>query len=827
MKLYTNIKRQYNKDTNNKVKQLRKLNSTIIKAKNSITFLLRCRNSGLTPNFLLDATKNIEYMFENQGIMPYKIKETLTKYLDTLQMKLLNLMIDFKHNTLRKKEAERKENQLALITILSDEDHTLLRQSEENMDKKLELSIKQKHVKKFEKLRDRQREELQMHNNHHWFMNKTESDIPINTQWLLSLGDKFALPTTKADFPLFKFIADGESCIRTLDDREEQEIARMRFTTQIDRHINTHTDNKRDKAILNTVEQTRKFLNKNPNIIITNSDKGNKTVAISKTEYNDKMKTILGDMMTYRRLKKDPTTNLQQMNNDLVQKLHEQDVITLREKYTLTQRTAVAPRIYGLPKIHKENTPLRPICSSINSPSYNLCKYVIKILNNLTVHSKYNIKDAIQFKQKVNNMKLEPDEKLISFDVVSLFPSIPVDYAMKIIEGKWDIIRKHTSMTKELFLDIIRFCIKDNRYFVYDDKIFRQMKGMPMGSPASPVIADIVLEDLLDKCLNKMIIKPRLLTKYVDDIFAIVKTTEINKTLKLLNDAHKDIKFTMEEETDNKLAYLDTLIIRCGNEIKLDWYRKPMASGRLINFHSKHPKSVKINTARNFIRRVLAISDKIYHKANKHKIKTILTMNNFPSKVINGLIRDNNSTKNNKNDENEKIYKSIPYISKFSERIRSSNVIDEHKYAITMKTHNTVKNLYTNTKSKIDKYEKHNVIYQITCNGNNTENCDMKYVGTTKSKLKTRISGHKSNVKSQDSTKTALSAHCASRKHTPNFATTKILQQENNYNKRFTLEMLHISNTPRDKRLNFKTDTESLAHCYRHLIKREHSVNKR
>ena len=62
-----------------------------------------------------------------------------------------------------------------------------------------------------------------------------------------------------------------------------------------------------------------------------------------------------------------------------------------------------------------------------------------------------------------------------------------------------------------------------------------------MGAPA-PVIADIVMENLLDECMDKLTIKPRLLTKYVDDIFGIIDKNYIDETLKTLNAYHKDIK---------------------------------------------------------------------------------------------------------------------------------------------------------------------------------------------------------------------------------------------------------------------------------------------
>ena len=38
------------------------------------------------------------------------------------------------------------------------------------------------------------------------------------------------------------------------------------------------------------------------------------------------------------------------------------------------------PRIYGLPKVHKPNVPLRPIVSCIGSSLYQLSKYVASLI---------------------------------------------------------------------------------------------------------------------------------------------------------------------------------------------------------------------------------------------------------------------------------------------------------------------------------------------------------------------------------------------------------------------------------------------------------------
>ncbi|XP_067614494.1 uncharacterized protein [Eurosta solidaginis] len=560
--------------------------------------------------------------------------------------------------------------------------------------------------------------------------------------------------------------------------------------------------------------------------MIVNADKGNVTVAMEKSDYRSKMQSLLEDLSSYRRLRQDPTLKLQTKNNQLVDKLHKLGLITNNEKLKMSTHTALPPRIYGLPKVHKENMPLRPICSMLNAPSYNLCKYLTNILKNLTTKSKFNVKSAIEFKDKVNDSCIYDDERLVSFDVVSLFPSIPIDLAIQTILTKWKDIKEHTDIPKQLFMEIVKFCISDNRYFKYEEIIYTQLKGLPMGSPASPIVADIIMEEILETVTNA-----RLLSKYVDDVFAIVKEDELEQTLEVLNSFHRDIKFTMELESASRLPFLDTLVCKIGNKIKLDWYQKPTSSGRIINFKSKHPRGMIINTAKNFIRRVLDTSDTVFHSENKKRITHILKMNDFPPNAIQRLIKEYPKDKCRKNRENTTTkYRSVVYIPGFSERLQGSDIYDKENIRIAHKPSYTTNIFFNNMKSKITNSDKHNVIYKITCAGNENNNCEKEYVGTTKNKLKTRIAGHRSDIKCRSSGnihKTALAAHCTENGHQPDFKAVSILEQETNYSKRFTLEMLHIANTSPSKRLNYKTDTENCSHIYRHLLDSQKNKKKK
>ena len=75
----------------------------------------------------------------------------------------------------------------------------------------------------------------------------------------------------------------------------------------------------------------------------------------------------------------------------------------------------------------------------------------------------------------------------------------------------------------------------------------------------------------LDKCPHQF--KPKY-RRYVDDIFLMFeKKDHVKKLLKYMNSRHQNIKFTFEEEHNNKIAFLDTSITRVGNELQTSLFR--------------------------------------------------------------------------------------------------------------------------------------------------------------------------------------------------------------------------------------------------------------
>ena len=129
----------------------------------------------------------------------------------------------------------------------------------------------------------------------------------------------------------------------------------------------------------NLTSEQRKALQvliKQVDLVITRADKGNCTVILDKSDYEEKMHKLLNDNSTYMLLKHDLTGNIEKKLKKYVYQLFKTKSISQNEYYHLHNSDANAPRIYGLPKIHKPQTPLRPIVSFINSSLYNLSKFL-------------------------------------------------------------------------------------------------------------------------------------------------------------------------------------------------------------------------------------------------------------------------------------------------------------------------------------------------------------------------------------------------------------------------------------------------------------------
>ena len=121
-------------------------------------------------------------------------------------------------------------------------------------------------------------------------------------------------------------------------------------------------------------------LKKDNDIMILPADKGKCLVVMDTEEYIQKMETKLQDVTTYKRIFKDPTNDIKEKLSKKLQEIKEKGEINIKTFYHLQPTNTRIPRMYGQPKVHKANYPLREIVDSIRSVAKQMDQYISNIL---------------------------------------------------------------------------------------------------------------------------------------------------------------------------------------------------------------------------------------------------------------------------------------------------------------------------------------------------------------------------------------------------------------------------------------------------------------
>jgi hypothetical protein len=187
----------------------------------------------------------------------------------------------------------------------------------------------------------------------------------------------------------------------------------------------------------------------NHDIIILKVDKGNATVIMNTSDYDAKILDLLSSS-SYKPLAKNPLNTI----TNLVTKAIKASSLDPSIQKCLIPLNPTTPRIYGQPKIHKKDIPLRPIVSAIGAPTHALARFLADKLKTFTGKTSSFIKDSYDFIQKTQDLHLDDQDLLISFDVVSLFTKILIPEALdlisKLVDPKPSILLKF-SLTSTFF----------------------------------------------------------------------------------------------------------------------------------------------------------------------------------------------------------------------------------------------------------------------------------------------------------------------------------------------------------------------------------------
>ena len=126
-----------------------------------------------------------------------------------------------------------------------------------------------------------------------------------------------------------------------------------------------------------------------------------------------------------------------------------------------------------------------------------LSKFLSRILSGL-VKNNYSVRNSREFVEYVKNCHVQKNEIFVSFDVVSLFASVPVDKAFDLVLELLscdDALPSRTSLTISDIKQGLKICL-DFTIFSYKDSFYKQTFGTPMGFCISLIIANIYMEHI-------------------------------------------------------------------------------------------------------------------------------------------------------------------------------------------------------------------------------------------------------------------------------------------------------------------------------------------
>jgi hypothetical protein len=329
-----------------------------------------------------------------------------------------------------------------------------------------------------------------------------------------------------------------------------------------------------------------------------------------------------------------------------------------RSKITKTGERHHIPAFHGIPKIHKTPTGMRPIIpchSAIQNPA---AKFVSKILKPIISSTETILQSSRQFCQDLSNLHIHKDRKtwLITGDVVAFYPNVPLQSALSYVSTiakSWYKLNRDTAENDPLWevFDHALFVGNEDLILQFNDKYYRQDKGLAMGVADSPDIANLYgawFEIIQGQVMNQ----PRIIyyKRYIDDIFAIITADSEQEALdfasKMINFVGCRITWDVSRTV---CPFLDVLVFKDPRDLeKIHFtpYRKQHNHLERIPWISHHPLDVKRGTYLGEMSRLAALCSKLeYYQDAMHGLQGLYKARGYPTALTSQWMRNNISNK--------------------------------------------------------------------------------------------------------------------------------------------------------------------------------------
>ena len=367
-------------------------------------------------------------------------------------------------------------------------------------------------------------------------------------------------------------------------------------------------------------------------------------------------------------------------------------------------------------------------------------------------------------------MKTTSEDTLASLDVVSMYTNIPVKKALDCVNI---FLRKHPEILEGSTLSIgavmaVMDVCMSSTYFSFQGKFYEQVRGVPMGQPLSVPVANIFMHWVETTILDTIPLEPKFWKRFLDDIYLVWRLGQekLLEFLTLVNNVC-ELKFTLENEKDGELPFLDILTKRQGNKVGRDLYRKETNSGIILNYNSNHQFKLKIGILKSLTLRSLRITDENHRMIELERLADHFLKNDYPEALIariviqtlTNFLKPEGYTRSPKPEDDRPVL--VLTASNLGLKIRP--IASKFGIRTVLSQSCTLGTTLPNQMERSDPLMTSGV-YRVPCG-----ECGLAYYGQTMRPIKVRLGEHRTACKYRHLDKSDIARHCEDTGHRINW----------------------------------------------------------
>ena len=575
-------------------------------------------------------------------------------------------------------------------------------------------------------------------------LNLTQREIPANHMKLLNLGPKFVPSINKV--PVMEIITTTEIAALELE-RNSQTVEAERLRHDVSKLLGKHVNRKLPSNLDSENSAALEELKQDTELKVVPFDKGVGFALLEKEEMISKISAELGEAKV---IEKDPTNTLVTKIQKVVSKLHKEDKIDKKTFYSMYPSDAQAPRLYGVVKAHKpqKNYPMRTVVSTVGTATHGASKFCVDLIQSTLDKNEVRIKNSTSFVNEASEWEISTEEVQVSYDVVALYPSVPIKKAIEAIIDLLKQDEEFESRTKLTIADIkklLEVCL-NTCYFVWNELIYQIKDAGPIGLSLMVVIAEGYLQVLEKRAIEDALsndISLKTYRRYVDDSHARFETEECSlKFLDILNKQDQQIQYTIEKQSnDGELSFLDVTVTNNkhgGYDFKV--HRKQAITNVQINKSSSVNPQLVFGVFKGFLARAMRICSPQHLEQEIKFLIQIFAENGHESSRLEKIAASYTTEDSEQPEDSDEVNKPVvcvPWIPKLGPRLRA--VMKKRGIKTVFSSGRNLKDILCNHKTPLPR-NSHPGVYRLRCG------CGATYIGETKKKITTRVKEHEKYV---------------------------------------------------------------------------------